>query len=91
MDYQEQINELKAKAQAEIDNIMSKLRTDVEALEASYKAKTHYTSYDYNNGVGYQAHYVNLLNKVDFSSKFTSEDAFLRGYADIARGSDVFM
>ena len=90
MDYQEQINEFKAKAQAEIDKIMSKLRNDVEALEASYKAKTHYTLEDYSNGVGYQAYFVDLHNKVDFSSVVTSEDAFMRGYADCISINSVY-
>ena len=90
MDYQEQINELKSKAQAEIDNILSKLKEDVEAVEASYKAKSHYTSYDYSNGVGYQAYYVDLHNKVDFSSMATSEDVFMRGYADCISVNSVY-
>lgn len=80
MDYQEQINELKVKAQAEIDKIMSKLRTDVEALEASYKAKTHYTLEDYSNGVGYQAYYVTSSNEADHTSVFASDKDFMKGY-----------
>ena len=90
MDYQEQINELKSKAQAEIDKIMSKLEEDVKALEDSYKNKTHYTSYDYSNGIGYQAYYVDVHNHVDLTSCFTIEGAFLKGYIDCLANNSVY-
>lgn len=90
MDYQEQINELKSKAQTEIDNILSKLKEDVEAVEASYKAKTHYTSYDYSNDIGYQAYYVDVHNHVDLTSCFTIENAFLKGYIDCLANNSVY-
>lgn len=82
MDYQEQINELKSKAQAEIDNILSKLKEDVEAVEASYKAKTHYALEDYSNGVGYNGYYITMSNAVDNTARMPNEAQFLKGYSE---------
>lgn len=80
MDYQEQINELKAKAQAEIDNIMSKLKDDLHLVDVIYKSKKHYILEDYSNGVGYQAYYVTSSNKIDHTSVFASDKDFMKGY-----------
>ena len=80
MDYQEQINELKAKAQAEIDNIMSKLKDDIHLVDVIYKSKKHYTFEEYSNGVGYQAYYVTSSNKIDHTSVFASDKDFMKGY-----------
>lgn len=82
MDYQEQINELKSKAQTEIDNILSKLKEDVEAVEASYKAKTHYALEDYSNGVGYNGYYITMSNEVDNTARMPNEAQFLKGYSE---------
>jgi hypothetical protein len=82
MDYQEQMNELKAKAQAEIDKIRSKLEEDVKALEDSYKAKTHYALEDYSNGVGYNGYYVTMSNEVDDTARMPNEAQFLKGYSE---------